>query len=268
MTEESTGCAGFSKGSEEERKITVHDPEAVRRMIEETYGRAARFVIRAVNLRHATFTYYGHSPARNLRLILDHAERVDAMKPPFITEEQKAAAREAIWEAYWAISDLDSKELSRDAERSDRPHESPAGDAHAVHLIAGRYDDPSGATGAAVDSDEGAMARPRVHEATDDRYGMRDPALELARYKMNPRPSWPTPGEEARYKLIEQQWIMDLLRTIERRERHQIVKAARPGEATHHAPHTRAIRLVPGRSFITASDKPSPYCPAEGGLCL
>lgn len=258
MTAKSGPYGSSVQSGGKEQEITVHDPEVVRAAIEREYGRAARFVIRAVNARHRSFIYYGASPAQTLRLILDHAERVDALKPPFITEEQKAAAREAIWEAYWAVSDLDQKEQARDAERSDRPQEKPSGTASAVVGLDALYNnDGCIVTRDAGSSDErkrNPEARHRYLELEEDRYGMRDPALELARYKMNPRPSWPTPGEEARYQLIEQQWIMDLLRTIERRDRHQIVKAARPGEAKHHAPHVTATRLVPGRSFITASD--------------
>jgi len=186
---------------------------------ERLFGRAARFVKRAVNERLGSFSFYSKTPAQAMYRMLDYMARVKAMRPPFLTEDQQSAAVEAIWEQYLVISKMDVMEHERGAVRRDISPEHPVGDGMAVAIVASAVNQegcyraaPSG------DPDSGYRHATMAGDMPiDDRYGMRDPVLELSRYKINPRVVLLTPEEDARFELHAQRHIMESLRAVERK---------------------------------------------------
>lgn len=164
----------------------------------------------------STKLHYYPTPGQTMFRIQDHAARVQALGKQFITDKQRAAALQVIWSAYFEVAQIDSLQ-----ERRDPQAPVPAGDGQ--HLW--RLSRDTGCYVAQPVRDADSYQRPGLdhygrmpmQNEDDDRYGMRDPVLELSRYTINPRIIHLTQREDARFELNNQRWIMDNLRGLERR---------------------------------------------------
>jgi len=171
------------------------------------YGRATRFVRRALNTATNSHSFYEPTPAQGMSRMLDYIERTKAIGRRYISDEQRAAAITAIWRCYQSLMTMGDRDASP---------ESPSGDSWGVMVrAAAENNDGNTVTGNAGMSDD-ASPRPRP-AAVEERYGMRDPLRELGGYRINPRRLLLTAREDRQFQLNEQPWIMDNLRQLERR---------------------------------------------------
>lgn len=205
------------EGTEEEREqagYRVVRNTAVLVTAESEFGRAEKFVRRAVDVYRNTKRFYAPTPEMAILRLISHAERISALSPKVIDDRLRENAKGAVWAMIQDLQGMDA----RDTEVH-HPVETPAGDAEQV-LRTGAVAE-AGLSQQAAASDwylNPAMARARLPEESP--VSFRDPAEQLARYKIRASERLKTvlpPRRDAQFQLIGDNRIMDRMRAYERR---------------------------------------------------
>jgi hypothetical protein len=183
---------------------------------EEMYGRAARFVRRSRDCFWNCKRFYSPTPEQAMWRLLDHVARIGALGKRLLSDEQRQAARKAVFQM---VQDL--QEIELDNTVSSHPVETQAGGAEQVHRIGEIAASGMGQRFRAADwTDDTALQRVPLSQDHDVPVSYRDPAEQLSRYRMRGSEGLRTilpPKQDAQFQLIENPQIMDRMRAHERR---------------------------------------------------
>ena len=194
--------------------------------MERTYGRAWRFVNRALTAYRNMIGFRTPTPNQCIYRLLDHMERVQSLGDKVITQQQRKRAQEAIWELIAKAQDYDAG-----CSGPDRSEETAYGDAESVLKAQGWAEAGMEGRHRLHDSGDDPTLRHARPEMVDERVHYSDPAVHLAGYRIRASERLQTilpPSYEDRFALIHPSPFTAQLERVDRSLARQQARRKRP----------------------------------------
>ena len=209
------------------------------------YGAADKFVQRGLDAYRNMQSFYNPTPNQCIHRLLAHLERVTALGNRVLTEEQRERARDTLFTLIERTQEYDSQ-----YDGSDSSEEIPAGDAEYISNTQGWEETGLSSRRRFHDSNRDPSLRHCRPDMHDERVSFADPVKILSRYVIRADKglkTYLTAAQDEQFELHHQQWIMDGLRLLERRQAQLrpsvVVFLTRPDPEADDGP-TRAAQTV------------------------
>lgn len=180
----------------------------------DSYGRAAKFVRRALDTMANMRAFYRPTPSQACFRMLDYIQRVQAIGVKYLPVEARDRALRVLYATLLEAQGMDAADTV-----ADHPMEVSAGDAAGAQRLGRVLGSSVSQRAAASDFMASEPAARQLRQEEDVPVEFRDPMEVLSRYRMGRARRWPVvmPHEEPRFALNGQHHMMTWLRREEAR---------------------------------------------------